>query len=212
MWVPSLTLAGLAVRRLGHQWPLALAQLLGVTTAVTLAASIPLMQSAAAEAGLDESLSRIGGGGSIEIQTSEMRTTAAYDNFEASSAKVMASELGGDFVPGARYGLTSPLNALTHNGKDVTGEGGDPKEPVRYYDGVQPHVQLVTGAWSAVGAPAGYYPMTVPQTLADRIDLKAGDTYCLGLPSFHRGGLHQPRPPVFPACFFLSGIWTPISA
>jgi putative ABC transport system ATP-binding protein len=31
MWVPSLTLPGLALRRLGHQWPLALAQLLGVT-------------------------------------------------------------------------------------------------------------------------------------------------------------------------------------
>jgi hypothetical protein len=50
MWVPSLTLAGLAIGRLGHQWPLALAQLLGITAAVTLAASIPLMQTAAAEA------------------------------------------------------------------------------------------------------------------------------------------------------------------
>lgn|GEM_PF-4864389 len=65
--VPSLTLAGLAIRRLAHQWPLALAQLLGVTAAVTLAASIPLMQSAAAEAGLGQALSAIGAGGSIEI-------------------------------------------------------------------------------------------------------------------------------------------------
>jgi hypothetical protein len=46
----------------------------------------------------------------------------------------MTAELGGEFVPGARYGLTSPLPALTHNGKDVTGDGGDPAEPVRYYD------------------------------------------------------------------------------
>jgi hypothetical protein len=212
MWVPSLTLAGLAIRRLAHQWPLALAQLLGVTAAVTLAASIPLMQSAAAEAGLGQALNRIGAGGSIEIQTSEMRTTAAYDDFEASSAKAMAAGLGGEFVPGAHYGLTSPLPALTHNGNDVTGEGGDPKEVVRYYDGEQPHAKLVSGAWSAAGAPAGYYVMTVPQALADRIGLKAGDTYCLQLPSYHRGGPHQPRPPVFPACFFLSGIWTPIRA
>jgi hypothetical protein len=79
MWVPSLTLAGLAVRRLAHQWPLALAQLLGVTAAVTLATSIPLMQTAAAEAGLGQALNRIGAGGSIEIQQAETRTASAYD-------------------------------------------------------------------------------------------------------------------------------------
>src|SRR5260370_15055223 len=129
MWVPSLTLAGLAVRRLMHQWPLALAQLLGVTAAVTLAASIPLMQSAAAEADLGQALSRIGGGGSIEIQQAETRTASAYDGFQASSAKVMAADLGGEFVAGARYGLTSPLAAVTHNGLSGTGEGGDPPEP-----------------------------------------------------------------------------------
>ncbi len=212
MWVPSLTLAGLAVRRLGHQWPLALAQLLGVTTAVTLAASIPLMQSAAAEAGLGQSLSRIGAGGSIEIQTAEIRTATTFDDFQASSAKVMVAKLGGEFLPGARYGLTSPLGALTHNGKGVTGEGGDPQESVRFYDGLQPHAQLVRGAWSAAGTPAGYYPMTVSQSLADRISLKPGDTYCLRLPSYRVGGFRPPPSPVFPACFFLSGIWTPISA
>lgn len=212
MWVPSLTLAGLAVRRLGHQWPLALAQLLGITTAVTLAASIPLMQSAAAEAGLGQSLSAIGGGGSIEIQTSEMRTAAVYDNFEASSAKVMAADLGGEFVPGAQYGLTSPLAALTHNGKDVTGQGGDPAESVRFYDGLQPHAQLVEGAWSSAGVPPGYYPTTVSQALADRISLKAGDTYCLRLPTYHVGGFRAPQPPLVPVCFFLAGIWRPINA
>src|SRR6202165_547222 len=128
MWVPSLTLPGLAIRRLGHQWALALALLLGVTAAATLAASIPLMQSAAAEAGLDQSLSRLGAGGSIEIQQGEVRTTAAYDDFQASSGKVMEAELGQEFVPGARYGLTSPLSALTHNCKDVTRQGGDPRQ------------------------------------------------------------------------------------
>jgi hypothetical protein len=170
------------------------------------------MQSAAAEAGLGQALSRIGAGGSIEIQQGETRTATTYDDFQASSNRVMAAELGGEFLPGARYGLTSPLVALTHNGKDVTGDGGDPKEPVRYYDSVQPHVQLVAGAWSAVGAPAGYYAMTVSQALADRIGLKPGDTYCLLLPSFHIGGFRPPPSPVVPACFFLSGIWTPISA
>ncbi|HEU0169516.1 MAG TPA: hypothetical protein VFS62_17220, partial [Chloroflexota bacterium] len=209
MWVPSLTLAGLAVRRLAHQWPLAFAQLLGVTMAVTLAASIPLMQAAAAEAGLGQALSAIGAGGSIEIQQAESRTPTAYDEFQASSAKVMSAELGDQFVPGARYGLTSPLAALTHNGKDVTGEGGDPPEPVRYYEGLQPHAKLVAGAWSgAAAAPAGYYPMTVPQALADRIALKPGDTYCLRLPRVQTNRFV----PSIPACFFLSGIWTPISA
>ncbi|MFI5267918.1 MAG: hypothetical protein ACHQ7M_11125 [Chloroflexota bacterium] len=207
MWVPSLTLGGLAIRRLGHQWPLALAQLLGVTAAVTLAASIPLMQSAAAEAGLGQSLSAIGAGGSIEIQQGETRTTSAYDDFQTSSAKVMAAELGGEFVPGARYGLTSPLNALTHNGKDVTGEGGDPPEPVRYYETLQLHAKLVAGAWSAA-APAGYYAMTVSQTLADRIAVKPGDAYCLRLPRV----MTNRFVPSIPVCFFLSGIWTPISA
>jgi hypothetical protein len=208
MWVPSLTLAGLAVRRLAHQWPLALAQLLGVTAAVTLAASIPLMQSAAAEAGLGQALTRIGGGGSIEIQKAETRTAAAYDEFQASSTKVMTAELGGEFLPGARYGLTSPLAALTHNGKDVTGDGGDPAQPVRYYDSLQPHVQLVAGAWSAGSAPAGYYPMTVSQMLADRIGLKPGDTYCLRLPRVQTNRFA----PSIPVCFLLSAIWKPISA
>jgi hypothetical protein len=212
MWVPSLTLPGLAVRRLGHQWPLALAQLLGITAAVTLAASIPLMQSAAAEAGLGQALGRIGAGGSIEIQQGETRTASAYDDFQLSSAKVMATQLGGDFVPGAQYGLTSPLPALTHNGKDVTGEGGDPQESVRFYEGLQPHAQLETGAWSTAGTPVGYYPMTVSQSLADRIALKSGDTYCLRLPSFHIGGFRPPPSPVVPACFFLRAIWTPINA
>jgi hypothetical protein len=208
MWVPSLTLPGLAVRRLGHQWPLALAQMLGITAAVTLAASIPLMQSAAAEAGLGQALGRIGAGGSIEIQQGETRTASAYDDFQVSSAKVMATQLGGDFVPGAQYGLTSPLPALTHNGKDVTGEGGDPQEPVRFYDGLQPHTQLVAGAWTAAGIPAGYYPMTVSQALADRISLKPGDTYCLRLPRIQTNR----AVPTFPVCFFLSAIWTPINA
>jgi hypothetical protein len=213
MWVPSLTLAGLAVRRLGHQWPLALAQLLGVSAAVTLAAGIPLMQSAAAEAGLGQSLTAIGGGGSIEIQQAQIRTATAYDTFQASSAKEMSAQLGSEFVPGARYGLTSPLAALTHNGKGVTGPGGDPAEPVRFYDSLQPHVQLIAGGWSAGGAPAGYYPMTVPQALADRIGLMAGDTYCLRLPSFTGDRrFTPPPPPLFPACFFVSAIWTPINA
>jgi hypothetical protein len=104
MWVPSLTLAGLAIRRLAHQWPLGLAQLLGVTAAVTLAASIPLMQSAAAEAGLHQSLSSMGAGGSIEIEQREVRTPGAYDDFQAASAKQMVAELGGDFVPGPASG------------------------------------------------------------------------------------------------------------
>jgi hypothetical protein len=210
MWVPSLTLGGLAVRRLAHQWPLALAQLLGVTAAVTLAASIPLMQSAAAEAGLGQSLSSIGAGGSIEIQQREVRDAAAYDAFQASSAKVMVAELGGDFVPGARHGLTSPLAALTHNGKDVTGDGGDPAETVRYYESLQPHAQLVAGAWTAAGAPAGYYPMTTSQPLAERIGLKPGDSYCLRLPGVLAAG--RLTGPLSPACFFLTGIWTPINA
>lgn len=206
-WTPSLTLAGLAIRRLIHQWPLALAQLLGVTAAVTLAASIPLMESAAAEAGLGQSLGSIGAGGSVEIQQSDTRTAAAYDEFQASSAKRMVAELGGDFVPGARYGGTSPLAALTHNGTSVTGDGGDPPETVRYSEGLQAHAQLVAGSWSATGTPPGYYPMTVPQLLAGRIDLKAGDSYCLRLPTASSRG--KPAPPRDPACFFLSGIWTP---
>jgi hypothetical protein len=120
----------------------------------------------------------------------------------------MTADLGGEFVPGARYGLTSPLAALTHNGNDVTGEGGDPAEPVRYYDSLRPHVQLVAGAWSANGAPAGYYRMTVPQALADRIDLKPGDTYCLRLPRVQTNRFV----PSVPVCFFLSAIWTPNTA
>ena len=68
MPTPSLTLAGLAVRRLSHNWPLVLAQLLGVTAAVTLVAGIPLMESAAAEAGLAKSLDTIGLGAAIDIQ------------------------------------------------------------------------------------------------------------------------------------------------
>jgi hypothetical protein len=210
MWVPSLTLPGLAIRRLGHQWPLALAQLLGITAAVTLAASIPLMQSAAAEAGLGQALKAIGAGGSIEIQQRETRTASAYDDFQAASTKVMTAELGGEFVPGARYGLTSPLPALTHNGIGVTGDGGDPPESVRFYDGLQPHAQLVTGAWSTAGTAAGYYPMTVSQALAGRIGLKAGDSYCLRLPGLLSA--NRPTGPLFQACFFLSGIWTPINA
>ncbi|HET6312046.1 MAG TPA: FtsX-like permease family protein [Candidatus Nitrosotalea sp.] len=206
-WAPSLTLAGLAVRRLIHQWPLALAQLLGVTAAVTLAASIPLMESAAAEAGLRQSLGSIGAGGSLEIERLDTRTAASYDEFQDSSAKRLVAELGGDFVPGARYALTSALAALTHNGSPVTGEGGDPPETVRYYDGLQAHAQLVAGSWSATGAPPGYYAMTVPQQLAGRIDLKAGDSYCLRLPAVLSRG--KPAPPRDPACFFLSGIWTP---
>src|SRR5467141_2885696 len=85
MWVPSLTLAGLAVRRLGHQWPLALAQLLGITAAVTMAASIPLMQTAAAEAGLGQSLNLLGAAGTIEIQQAETRSATTFDDFQASS-------------------------------------------------------------------------------------------------------------------------------
>jgi hypothetical protein len=210
MWVPSLTLAGLAIRRLAHQWPLALAQLLGVTAAVTLAASIPLMQSAAAEAGLHQSLSSMGAGGSIEIEQREVRTPGAYDDFQAASAKQMVAELGGDFVPGARFGLTSPLSALTHNGIGVGGAGGDPSEPIHFYDGLQPHVQLVAGAWAATGAPAGYYPMTTSQPLAERIGLKPGDSYCLRLPGVLGAG--RLTGPAFPGCFFLTGIWTPINA
>jgi hypothetical protein len=137
------------------------------------------MESAAAEAGLGQSLGSIGAGGSLEIQQSDTRTGSAYDEFQDSSAKRMVAELGGDFVPGARYGLTSPLFALTHNGTAVTGAGGDPPELVRYYEGLQSHVHLVAGAWPAAGTPVGYFPMTVPQSLAVRIDLTPGDLYCL---------------------------------
>src|SRR5260370_27827961 len=124
----------------------------------------------------------------------------------------MAAELGAEFVPGARYGLTSQLDALTHNGKGVNGEGADPKEAVRYYDGLQPHVHLVSGVGSVAGAPAGYYAMTVSEALADRIGLKPGDTYGLRLPTYHIGGFRAPQPPLVPACFSLTGIWTPINA
>ena len=49
--------------------------------------------------------------------------------------------------------------------------------------------------------------------LAERISLRAGDTYCLRLPTYFRPRVfHQPPPPLFPSCFFLSAIWTPIRA
>ena len=123
MWTPSLTLTGLALRRLAHNWPLALAQLLGVTAAVTLVASIPLMDSAAAEAGLAKSLDAIGRGAAIDIQETHVTTAGDFDQFQASSAKLMQQELAASVVPGAEYGLTSALPVLTHNGISVTGDG-----------------------------------------------------------------------------------------
>ena len=210
-WVPSLTLVGLAVRRLVHNWPLALAQLLGVAAAVTLVASIPLMQSAAAEAGLAQSLGSIGRGAAIEIQETHVSTAADFDQFQASSAKLMQQELAESVVPGAHYGLTSALQVLTLNGVSVTGSGAPPPEFVRFYENVQSHVQLVAGGWTANNAPPGDYQMTLSQQVANRIGLKAGDTYCLRLPSYAYL-YHSFFVPPVPACFFLSGIWTPVSA
>ena len=211
MWVPSLTLVGLAMRRIGHNWPLALAQLLGVTAAVTVVASIPLMESAAAEAGLAQSLDSIGRGAAIEIQQTHVSTAADFDQFQASSAKLMQQELGADVVPGAHYGLTSSLQVLTHNGISVTGPGAPPPEFVRLYENLQPHAHLVAGEWTTTNVPPGDYEMTVSQQVADRIGLKVGDTYCLRLPTYAYL-YHSFFVPPVPACFFLSGIWTPVSA
>src|SRR4029077_3729544 len=189
MWVPSLTLPGLAMRRLIHQWPLALAQLLGVTAAVTLVAGIPLMESAAAEAGLAQSLDSIRRGAAIEIQETQVKTAADYDAFQGSTSRLMQQELGAEFLPGAHYALTSALPVLTHNGISVTGEGAPPPEFVRYYEDLQPHAHLMAGGWTATNAPAGAFQMTVSQAVADRIGLKVGDTYCLRPPSYLlRGG------------------------
>ncbi|HEX6348595.1 MAG TPA: ABC transporter permease [Candidatus Dormibacteraeota bacterium] len=200
----GLSTLRLAVVRLRHQWPLAAAQGLGLLAAVTLAVTVPLVQSIASEAGLHSVVERLGSKGFVTIEQFNVASPEQYNGFQRDAAKRVRAQLGDQLTPTARYAEGPRQPAYMLNGAHWTIDDG-PQPDIATWEQLESHVALVAGSPAPDSIAAdGTYNFTVSADAARDYTWKAGDVVCF----------NQPPSPNFRMdwCGRLTGTWAPRDA
>ena len=195
----GLSTLRLAVVRLRHQWVLAAAQALGLTAAVTLAVTVPLVQSIASEAGLRSVVQNLGSKSFVTIEQFNVGSPAAYDSFQRDAGSRVRAQLGDQLTPTVQYVEGPRQTPYQLNGKPWTIDEF-PQPDVASWDQVERHLTLVAGSPAPDSVAAdGSYSFTVSADAARDYTWHAGDLVCF----------NQPPSPNFRMdwCGRLTGIW-----
>ena len=206
-----LTTAGLASARLRRHWMQALAQVLGVAAAVGLAVTVPLIQSVAAEAGLQSVIANLGSKSYVTIEQLNAPTAASYAAFESDTAKRVRATTGDQLLPGARFLQGPKQTPFRLNDQPFNVEAGDVVPELASWEDLAAHVTFVKGAAAASGPDSGgIYPFTLSADGAHDFTLANGDVMCFNK-NFAQGprALGQPKTDW---CGRVAGIWTPRDA
>ena len=198
-----MSLARLAVLDLWRKRAVAAVQLVGLVTALALSVALPLMQSVAAEEGLHSALRSLGPGTNLEIGVDHVADPAPFDAFQAETSRRVTTEMGPILIPAARFARSNQQQPMSLNGVGLIHEPGDPLPVASYYEGLEAHVAVTSGAWPADGKTGDAWWATVPESGASLLGLKVGDVYCLG-PS----GASRNAPA--PWCVKIGAVWKPL--
>ena len=199
-----MTLARLAAVDLSRKRALAGVQLVGLVTAMALAAALPLMQAVSAEEGLHTALQSLGAGTNLEIAIDNVASVKVFDDFQAQAGGRVRSEMGRVLVPGARFARSNQLQPASLNGVALLYQPGDPLPVASYYDDLQRHAALTGGSWPDDGKSGDAWLASTSQTAASFLGLKVGDVYCVG----PRGAS---RLAPAPWCARIAAVWKPLS-
>src|SRR5205823_14845299 len=99
----GMTLARLAAVDLSRKRALAGVQLVGLVTAMALAAALPLMQAVSAEEGLHTALQSPGAGTNLEIAIDNVASLKVFDDFQAQAGGRVPSERAKALIPRPRF-------------------------------------------------------------------------------------------------------------
>ena len=174
-----LTLLRLATVRLSHQWPLALAQLVGLAASIGLAVMVPLVQSAASEAGLRSVVEGLGSQRFVTIEQLAVSDPAVYDAFEGDAETRARGAAGAMLRPEARYVEGPKVRPNLLNGRQFTVEVGDPVPDIASWETRLDHVRVTAGSWPADAAPEGStYPVALSAEGAHDFSYSLNDVVC----------------------------------
>lgn len=193
-----LGLVRLAALRVRRRWNLALAQWLGMATAVALTSVFPLVASVADEVGLHSFLGQLGFKRYVTVEQRVTASLAAYTDFQSAAGREVGRQAGKVLRPGARYASTFQLVGRSLNGVPLQPDPFALRPALASYEAMPQHADLVTGGWSGTVPLDGAYYAAVSEQAAALVGLSPGDRYCVA------GSTSAGQPQV---CVIVSGIW-----
>ncbi|HWD74925.1 MAG TPA: ABC transporter permease [Solirubrobacteraceae bacterium] len=203
--VHRLWLAAIAVRQLRARPTLALAQLLTLAAAATLAASVVLIQQSATDQGLRASLAGTTQAANMIIERDGVSQARAYDAFQSNTAARVRSELGNSLIAGAQYARSSSLILSSIDGV-AQGQPFSHVSSVTSYTGLRDHVHLVAGQWPSDTRIGADWQLTASaratDELATPLNFHVGSEYCF---QYQAGG----RGPLQAWCGRIAATWLP---
>ncbi len=173
----GLGLSGIALRPLWRGRASALIQAAGLLAALTLGLLVPLAEAMSAEAGLRSAVRAAGDGANIEVQRSDIRTTAALDAYVASVRSQVVPGMAGTFQSGVSFASTGPQVPLSINGV-AQSPPFDYLPAASTYSNLTAHAQIVEGSFPAGPGNAEPYPAAITVTAAKRLGIGLNDVYC----------------------------------
>jgi hypothetical protein len=194
---PGLTRGRLAWLQATRRRGWAAAMWLCLAGAIAFPAFLLLVDAAAVESGLTQTLTNSGG-------FSIRQNVASVDAFNALGRLAdsrVAARTGGALVPLGGTAAVGPLHLLTVGGAPAQAAAARPALTAVYAAHLTTHVAVVAGVLPADGLGGGETAVTMPQSATDRLGLRLSDRVCLDLADV------QPR-----WCARVVGLWQPLDA
>ena len=176
---PTLVLAGFALTRLRRRWRLALATYLGLAVACALGTAVALVQTGAADVGLQRTVAGLGAQGRVRIVEYRRSDAEALQMFERQARGTTAATARSLLRPGAAYLSSGDLLPVSRNGVQVQRVPSGVAPRLAAYDGLEQHVRVVQGSFPSRPVPVDVWQVTMSRQAAAQLGLEAGDRYCL---------------------------------
>ncbi len=187
----GLGLGRIATRQLRSRAALTFAQAAILAAAVTLVASVVLIQDVSTDNGLRSAIVQAvaAQGGDVVIERDGLGGSAAADAFQGDAAARVRAQLGDAVSPAAQYDRTGAEVLRTIDGVQQ-GQPFSNVSSVTSYAGLRGHVRVVAGTWPADAPVGNDWPITVSaratDTLGTPLHFHVGSEYCFS-PALSRG-------------------------
>ena len=179
----TLVFGGFALRRLRQQWKLSISTYLGLMVAIGLAVSVALVQTTAAEIGLQRELQNLGDQGWVQVSAYHASSPADLTFAERQARAEINSAMGPLLRPGAAYLASSELIPRSRNGQAIHIDRGSTAPTLAYYEGLDRQIELVRGSLPARARIGDFWQASMSQQGAQQLGLQLGDRYCLADPT-----------------------------
>ncbi|HVS48117.1 MAG TPA: hypothetical protein VHJ99_04355, partial [Candidatus Dormibacteraeota bacterium] len=171
----TLTLAGLARRQLTARWMSFVPTAVGLGVALALASAVSLTQSRTEEAGLQQTVSRLGSQGLVSVHLTGVTDQQSYQAFTAEVRRAARDDMGGIIAPRQTGLISGGYVPQLINGTKPVAPGADFR--IAASEDLPAHAALVAGAWPS-GAASGMLEVTLPEAFVSFVRLGVGDVVC----------------------------------